>query len=115
MPDNRRHRGPHPHDVDLFRPEVQPTLREAVAHLSWLMTRGYAVPSALKLVGDRFSLLERQRRAVVRSACSDQSLAGRTARRIDVSQLRDRELEIDGFNLLTTVEAALAGGVLLLG
>lgn len=115
MPDSRRHRGPHPHDSELFRPQMQPALREAVAHLSWLLTRGYAAASALKLVGDRFSLVERQRRAVMRSACSDQSLAARTTRRIPVSQLAGQALDIDGFNLLTTMEAALAGGVLLCG
>ncbi len=115
MSDSRRHRGPHPYDADLFREEVHPTLREAVAHLSWLLTRGYAAPSSLKLVGDRLSLRERQRRAVLRSACSDQSLADRTARRMPRSRLAGETLDLDGFNLLTTVEAALAGGVLLRG
>ncbi len=115
MSDSRKHRGPHPHDADLFREEVHPTLREAVAHLSWLLTRGYAAPSALKLVGDRFSLRERQRRAVLRSACSDQSLADRAARRIPLSRLAGQTLDVDGFNLLTTVEAALSGGILLRG
>jgi hypothetical protein len=115
MPDTRRHRGPHPHDAQLFGADVHPRLREAVAHLSWLLTRGYAPASSLKLVGDRFSLVERQRRAVLRSVCSDQARADRTARRVEPSQLAGRPLNIDGFNLLTTVEAALAGGVLLRG
>src|SRR5688500_10446127 len=53
MPDHRSHRGPHPEDAGLFAPAVHPTLRSAVADLSWLLTRGYADPSALKLVGDR--------------------------------------------------------------
>ena len=67
MPDTRRHRGPHPQDAELFASETHPTLREAVNHLSWLLTRGYAERSSLKLVGDRFGLQERQRRAVMRS------------------------------------------------
>ena len=61
----------------MFAPSVWPVLRAAVADLSWLLSRGYAEPSALKLVGDRFQLTERQRIAVMRSACSDQALQHR--------------------------------------
>ena len=75
VPDQRKHRGPHPEDGPLFAPANWPDLRCAVSHLSWLLTRAYAWESALKLVGDRFRLNARQRLAVQRSACSDQSLA----------------------------------------
>lgn len=115
MTDRRRHRGPHPGDGQLFSPDQWPELRLAVEELSWLGTRGYAVPSSLKIVGDRHRLTERQRLAVRRCACSDQQLAARHSCRQDRSVLRGRAVRIDGFNLLTTVEAAIAGGVLLLG
>ncbi len=113
MPDTRRHRGPHPHDRELFAPERHAELREAVGHLSWLFSRGYAETSALKLVGDRFNLTERQRRAVVRCSCSDEQLARRTATRVPADAWRAQSVEIDGFNVLTTIEAALSGGVIL--
>jgi hypothetical protein len=90
-------------------------LQRAVGHLSWLLTRGYAVTSALKLVGDRFELTERQRKSVLRSSCSDQALARRLASCVKPEHIAGRVLHIDGFNLLTTIEAALAGGVLILG
>jgi hypothetical protein len=66
-------------------------------------------------VGDRFRLDARQRLAVQRSACSDQSRARRAAARVSLSALAGRQVSIDGFNLLLTIEAALAGGVLLRG
>jgi hypothetical protein len=115
MPDTRRNRGPHPQDADLFAASRHAVLREAAAHLSWLLSRGYAQRSALKLVGDRCGLTERQRRAVLRSACSDDALARRSARQVTLVQLDGQPVSIDGFNLLTTIEAALAGGVLLIG
>ena len=90
-----------------------PALREAVADLSWLLERGYAIVSAVKLVGDRWSLTERQRLAVRRAACSDTALAGRLERRTAAADLDNRALLIDGFNVVTTVEAALGGGVVL--
>lgn len=115
MPDKRTHRGPHPRDRETFRHENEPVLGEAVRHLSWLLTRGYAEPSSLKLVGDRFALLERQRLAVRRSCCADQRLATRQATELSADALRAVSIDIDGFNLLTTIEAALGGGVLLKG
>ncbi|MFH5806058.1 DUF434 domain-containing protein [Alienimonas sp. DA493] len=115
MPDTRTHRGPHPRDAEHFAADRLPALQTATAHLSWLLSRGYVNPSALKLVGDRFDLTDRQRTAVLRSACPDDALADRAARRVAPHELAGKTLRIDGFNLVTTVEAALGGGVLLRG
>lgn len=114
-PDRRRHRGAHPADAQLFGPECVPALRRATAELSWLLSRGYQSKSALKLVGDRWALRERQRLAVSRAACSDESLAGRAARRVGAGAVAGAELIVDGFNLVITIEAALGGGPLLVG
>jgi hypothetical protein len=115
VPDTRKHRGPGPEDRTWFSREAQPALVAAVVELSWLLSRGYATASALKLVGDRHRLVERQRTAVIRSACSDQALAHRLGRRVDVSALRGQPVRIDGFNLVLTLESALGGGVVLGG
>src|SRR4051794_2900931 len=64
VPDRRKHRGPGPQDRDWFGGDARPALKAAVSDLSWLLSRGYAGPSALKLVGDRYRLVERQRAAV---------------------------------------------------
>ena len=115
MPDSRTHRGPGPEDTRLFAPEIRDALRAAVADLSWLRGRGYAEAASLKLVGDRFALVDRQRMAVRRSACSDAALASRRSRQIAVGAIRGRPLQIDGFNAILTVEAALGGAVVLIG
>ena len=113
MPDTRTHRGPGPQDPYWFGNEARGKLRQAVADVSWLLSRGYAAPSALKLVGDRYRLVERQRVGVLRSACSDEALRERIARRIDT--LSGQCLRIDGFNLILTLESALGGGVVVGG
>ena len=115
MPDKRRHRGPHPEDAELFASSQWHGLQLAVNHMAWLLTRQYAWDSALKLVGDRFQLQARQRLAVQRSTCSDQSRQRRAAAQVPVADIPGSRLQIDGFNLLMTVEAALSGGVLLRG
>lgn len=113
MPDSRRHRGPAPGDREWFGVEARPALESAAADLSWLLSRGYAAPSALKLVGDRRRLVERQRAAVARCAAADAAVADRGARRVDPEALRGRPIRIDGFNLILTLESALGGAVVL--
>jgi hypothetical protein len=113
VPDTRQNRGAHPEDRRLFAPEPLPALRAATAEHSWLLTRGYPPRAALKLVGDRHALTERQRIAVSRAACSDRQREDRAARRKDPAEARNTDLSVDGFNLLITLEAALSGGVLL--
>lgn len=97
----------------LFAAEAWPRLRQATQDLSWLLSRGYSLVSSLQLVGDRFQLEERQRRAVMRSACSDEARRLRQSRCLPVDRLHGQPLLIDGYNVLTTIEAALGGGVLL--
>jgi hypothetical protein len=92
-----------------------PRLRSAVDELSWLLSHGYAVVSSLKLVGDRWSLTERQRKAVRRCSCSDEQRNRRDAHEAQRGELSGRRLLIDGFNVLTTLEAALGGGIVLRG
>jgi hypothetical protein len=113
VPDHRRHRGAHPADGELFADEKVPALRQATSDLSWLLTRDYAPTSALKLVGDRHSLTDRQRLAVARAAASDGRRQRRRERCLGVEEVADADLLVDGFNLIITVEAALSGGLLI--
>ena len=115
MSDIRQHRGAHPEDRKLFAADQLPKLRVAVSELSWLLTRDYAMKSTLKLVGDRYELTERQRLAISRAACSDQSQSRRIARELFASDIVSADLLIDGFNLIVTVEAALSSGVIIRG
>jgi hypothetical protein len=113
VPDRRTHRGPHPEDERLFSGECLPLLRQAVADLGWLLSRRYAPDSSLKLVGDRYGLVARQRVAAARCACSDEQARRRKRHEVDDAALAGRSLWLDGYNVLTTVEAALGGGVVL--
>lgn len=70
--------------------------------------------SALKLVGDRHNLTERQRLALSRAACSDENKRRRKENEISVHAIKGKEIIIDGFNLIVTTEAALSGGLLML-
>ena len=115
MPDKRRHRGAGPEDGKLFAAVEQVNLRLAVGDYSLLLGKGYAQKSSLKLVGDHFSLTERQRMAVMRSSCSDSQLEARAGRRVEVSGLKGKSIVIDGYNILITIEAALGSACVFIG
>lgn len=110
-----RHRGRHPGDDRLFSAQELPALRAATDDLSWLLSRGYAELSALKLVGDRHELTVRQRQAVGRSACSDAERRARQSRRLTRAEIGGQPLAIDGLNCLITIESALSHGIVLRG
>ncbi len=113
MPDRRTHRGPHPEDVRLFDAVARLRLSAAAGDFCWLLSRGYPHDSTLKLVGDRYDLVARQRTAIGRCCCSDAEAARRRSCQVGPERLAGAVLWLDGYNVLTTIEAALAGGVIL--
>jgi hypothetical protein len=115
MPDKRTHRGQNPADEKLFSETMIPDIRRAVADYSLLLSKGYAEKSSLKLVGDQFTLTERQRLAVMRSACSEEQRANRKSRQLDINAVARQMIAIDGYNLLITIEAAMSGGLIFRG
>jgi hypothetical protein len=115
MPDRRRHRGAHPRDRELFAESRWAELAAAVHDYAWLITRGYAPVATLALVGNRHALVERQRAAITRVACSDAARQRRRARATTFEALARQALAVDGFNLIIGLEVALGGGVGLIG
>ncbi len=108
-----RHRNSHPDDQLLFSGQQLVNLQQAEYELCWLLNRGYARNSAITLVSDHHQLRQRQRLAIARAACSDLSLSNRKNKSIKLEQIKDQSLIIDGFNLIITLEVAMANALLL--
>ena len=115
MPDRRRHRGAHPRDRELFGEPYWAALAAAVHDYAWLLTRGYAPVATLELVGNRYKLVQRQRAAVARVACSDAARQRRRASVVTYAALARQALAVDGFNVIIALEVALGGGLGLIG
>lgn len=112
---SQKHRGQHPSDFKLFTPKTLLKIKAGIEDYSWLLSRGYAEKSALKLVGDRFLLKERQRKAIQRCACKEDALKKRQQTLLQPKDLKGQTVWIDGFNLLITLESALSGGLIFKG
>ncbi len=109
----QRHRSMNLNDKALFSGEQLPRLYDAIYELCWLLDRGYARHSAIKLVSGHHQLTIRQRLAISRAACSNVNRESRITKCLPIEGIKDQQLVIDGFNLIITVEAAMAGGLLL--
>jgi len=110
-----RHRGADPEDERSFGAGCLHTLRQASGDLCWLLDHGYGVASATELVGDRHHLTRRQRIAIARCACSREDQERRQSHCVGLAQVRGQELWLDGLNVLTVIESALGGAVILIG
>jgi hypothetical protein len=108
-------RGAAPEDVELFAAAALPRLRRAREEAAWLLGRGYPLPTVIRTVGDHHQLHARQRFALQRSVCSGAQEADRRARAVPARDLAGRDLVVDAFNRVVTLEVALSGGVLLAG
>ncbi len=106
---NNRNRGKQSNDDKLFSDKFIPILTEATNDLSLLLGRGYSINSALLLVGNRYKLNKRQRKAVMRISCSEKLIIQRQTQEVKSSDVIDKNIEIDGFNLLILLESILSG------
>ena len=105
-------RGYVPEDERNFSPEAIHTMQTASRHIRYLINEGYDLKQASAFVGNHFLLSERQRLAVVRSLATEEQLSGRRSRLVPISGLAGKEVWIDGFNTIITLEVMLSEGIL---
>jgi hypothetical protein len=111
----QKHRGKHPSDDDNFREKYLILLKEAVKDAQYLLTRGYNEKSTLEIVGNRYRLNERQRKALMRMVCSEQHQQIRAEKRVNWEEVVGKTLLIDGYNVLIIMESAMSGGYIFEG
>jgi len=108
-------RGYHPDDSLKFAGEQLAILQRAHQDIRSLLDRGYRLGPILELVGGRYQLTARQRNALQRTAASSDQCRRRAVSRLPLSAADGKIIQIDGFNLLVTLETALSGSPLFLG
>lgn len=104
-----------PHDEDWSSDALRPRLVQAHGELCWLLDRAYPLLASLALVGNRHALDARAREALRRSVCTAQERDARRARQVAWESLRDASVDLDGFNLIVTLQSAMTGATLLAG
>ena len=101
-------RGFVPEDEKNFSPEAIEKMRTASRHVCYLLNEGYGLKQATVFVCDHFLLSERQRLAVMRSVATKRQLSERKKKQVALEELQSREVRIDGFNTIITLEVLLS-------
>lgn len=111
-----RNRGKEASDDILFdNPKVTRAISEAVEDVSYLLGRGYSAKSSVTLAGARYKLNVRQQKALRGMAASSEEIKLRQSKVLEPSDLANKCINIDGFNLLILLETAYSCGYLFKG
>lgn len=105
-------RGFVPEDEKNFAPEAIERMKTASRHITYLLNEGYDLKQATVFVGNHFLLSERQRLAIMRSAASQEQISVRKKKEIALEELAGREVWIDGFNIIISLEVMLSNSLL---
>lgn len=105
-------RGYVPEDERNFSAESIKIMKMASWHICYLLDEGYDLKQAAVFVGNHFLLSERQRLAVTRSVASKNQFAERGRKKMEFQELTGKEVWIDGFNTIITLEVLLNDSLL---
>jgi hypothetical protein len=89
-------------------------LQKAAKDFRYLLNRGYPRKAALELVGNRYGLTFDERHLLHRGVFSEVDSEARRERIVSPEAIKNKDLAVDGHNVLITVEAGLSGRPLIL-
>ena len=90
-------------------------LQNAANDFRYLLNRGYPRKALLELIGNRYQLTADQRHLLHRGIFSKGDSQLRKKKKIPIKEIKNRDLAIDGYNVIITIEAGLSGRPLILG
>ena len=105
-------RGFVPEDVKNFSPQALEIMRTASRHVCFLINEGYDLKQSTTFVGNHYLLSERQRLAIMRSVATRAQIEARQKKQVSITDLRGKEVWIDGFNTIITLEVLLSDSIL---
>ncbi len=89
-------------------------LQKAAEDFRYLLNRRYPRKAALELVGNRYGLTFDERHLLHRGVFSNMDSQARRKKNIPIEEVRNKDLAIDGHNVLITIEAGISGRPLVL-
>ncbi|MBR3187839.1 MAG: DUF434 domain-containing protein [Lachnospiraceae bacterium] len=105
-------RGFVPEDAKNFSPQALEIMRTASRHVCFLINEGYDLKQSTTFVGNHYLLSERQRLAIMRSVGTRAQIEARQKKQVSITDMRGKEVWIDGFNTIITLEVLLSDSIL---
>jgi hypothetical protein len=89
-------------------------IQKSAEDFRYFLNRGYPRKATLELVGNRYALTFEERHLLHRGVFSSSDSKARRKKIILVTEIKNKDLAIDGHNILITIEAALSSRPLVL-
>ena len=89
-------------------------LNKAARDFRYLLNQGYPRKATLELVGNRYGLNFDERHLLHRGVFSNADSKSRKKKIVPITGIRNKDLAIDGHNVLITIEAGFSGRALVL-
>lgn len=106
---NNRNRGKNTGDDTLFSSQKQiDKLKLAIQDMHYLLSRNYAEKASSELVGNHYRLKARQIQALRGASASENQIQNRKNKELQIIDLKDKTVYLDGFNLLILLESLLS-------
>jgi hypothetical protein len=81
----------------------------AARDIRYLLDKGYPKGSAVRFVGDHYGLEKSRRYILSRNVLAPEIASARRMKNVPCSEIRERHILIDGYNVLITIESYLKG------
>ncbi|MCD1118634.1 DUF434 domain-containing protein [Chryseobacterium turcicum] len=106
---NNRNRGKNTGDDTLFSSQKQiDKLKLAIQDMHYLLSRNYAEKASSELVGNHYRLKARQIQALRGASASENQIQNRKNKELQIIDLKDKTVYLDGFNVLILLESLLS-------
>jgi hypothetical protein len=106
---NNRNRGKNTGDDTLFGSEKQiEKLKLAVQDMHYLLSKNYAEKASSELVGNHYRLKTRQIQVIRGASASENQIQNRKSKQLEISDVKDKTVYLDGFNVLILLESLLS-------
>jgi len=89
--------------------EILRRLEAPLLDIRYLLDRKYPKKSAITYVSNRYGLTKDERNILTRIACEKDISNDRKRKLVSIEFIRDKNLFIDGYNVLITVESLILG------
>jgi hypothetical protein len=80
---------------------------KAADDIRYLLERGYHRDIAIRFVADHYKMDKNERYILARTVFSDATASSRKKKKLDIRDLKNRKLLVDGYNVLITLENLL--------
>lgn len=82
---------------------------KAAEDIRYLLERGYRRDSSIRFAGDHYGLDKNERYILARTVFSTPIASSRKRKKLNAHNLKNKDLLIDGYNVLITLESLLEG------